>query len=93
MRKLLACGLLSAALLLAQGNPKDDKIYDQVRLKLAGSADVNGGGIDVVVHDGAVILKGRVQHDRQKQKAGQLAKKVKGVTSVDNQLVVEIAGK
>lgn len=89
MRKLIAGGFLCGALLLGQGTPQDDKLYDHVRMKLAENVDVNGGGIEVEVHDGAVVLKGKVQRERQKQKAEQVAKKVKGVKSVTNQLVVE----
>ncbi len=81
--------MLGGALLFAQGNPADDKIYDHVRMKLAENVDVNGGGIDVEVHDGNVILKGKVLRERQKTKAESVAKKVKGVKSVVNQLVVE----
>lgn len=93
MRILIAGVLLGAALLLGQSNPQDDKIYNQVRMKLAESADVNGGGIDVTVKDGAVTLKGKVMKPRQKEKATKVARKVRGVKSVDNQLVVEIPGK
>ena len=38
------------------------------------------------VKNGVVILKGRVHSERAKTKATEVAKKVKGVTSVDNQL-------
>ncbi len=81
--------LLSLAPVFAQKDAaSDDRIYNQVRLKLAGDMDVRGGNIDVEVHDGAVTLKGKVEKDKQKSKAEKLAKKVKGVKSVDNQLVV-----
>ena len=93
MRRIVTGVVLFTALLFAQGNAKDDQLYDQVRLKLAGSPDVNGGGIEVVVKDGAVTLKGKVLRQKQKDKATSVAKKVKGVKSVDNQLVVEIAEK
>jgi hyperosmotically inducible periplasmic protein len=93
MRHILVGGLLGAGLLFAQGNPNDDKLYDKVRMKLAENADVNGGGIEVIVHDGAVTLKGKVLHERQKAKAEKVAKKVKGVKSVSNQLTVELGGK
>ena len=66
----------------------DDSIYDQVLLKLAGDREVGGAGITVEVHNGAVTLKGKVQHDKQKSKAERLVKKIKGVTSVNNQLMV-----
>lgn len=92
IKRVALAGLLASLLLFAQGNPSDDKIYDLVRLKLAGSQYVNGGGIEVVVQNGAVTLKGKVMKDKQKEKATGVAKKVKGVKSVDNQLVVEYPG-
>ncbi len=92
MLRLMLAAVVSVGFLLGQGNPKDDKIYDQVRMKLAESADVNGGGIEVIVKDGAVTLKGKVLRERQKEKATHVAHKVKGVKSVDNQIVVETSG-
>ena len=67
---------------------EDDRISDQVRMRLAGDADVKGGALDVTVKDGAVVIKGRVDTEKGKNKATHLAKKVKGVKSVDNQLAV-----
>jgi hyperosmotically inducible protein len=67
----------------------DDTIYDQVHLKLANDPDVRGAaGFGVEVHNGVVTLKGKVKTEKQKEKAERITKKVKGVTSVDNQLVV-----
>ena len=66
----------------------DDVIVDQVRVKLADDADVGGQQIDVDAHQGAVTLKGKVRTDKQKSKAEKIAKRVKGVTSVVNQLVI-----
>ena len=85
----LATAVFSAALLLGQGTPADDKIYDAVRMKLAGDRDVVGNAIEVEVHDGAVVLKGKVQKPNQRTKAEHIAKKVKGVKSVTNKLTVE----
>ncbi len=68
-------------------NP-DDRISDQVRMRLATDADVKGGTLDVTVKDGVVTIKGRVDTDKGKQKATKLAKKVKGVKEVDNELSV-----
>jgi osmotically-inducible protein OsmY len=87
--RLLSVMALAASLLTGQGNPKDDRIYDQVRLKLASDSTVKGGGIEVVVKEGVVTLRGKVQQQKQKQKAERLAKKVKGVSSVVNELRVE----
>lgn len=66
----------------------DDAIYDKVKRKLADDALVKGAGLEVEVHNGAVTLKGRVAGKKEKNKAEKLAKKVSGVTSVDNQLVI-----
>jgi len=66
----------------------DDRIMDQVRMKLAVDADVKGGALDVAVKDGVVTLKGRVDTEKGKTRATKLAKKVKGVKDVDNELIV-----
>ena len=83
---LLLVLALFVPLLIAQGNPADDKIYDNVRTKLANDVDVRGAGIDVTVKAGAVTLKGRVHDEKAKERATKVAKSVKGVTTVDNQL-------
>ena len=89
-RTLLAGLALSAGLLFAQGTPEKDRIYDQVRIKIANDRDVGGNAVDLVVDDnGQVTLKGKVAKESQKVKAEKIAKKVKGVKSVVNQLVVE----
>ncbi len=67
---------------------EDDRIVDQVRMRLAGDADVKGGALEVSVKDGEVVIKGRVDTEKGKSKATRLAKKVKGVKSVDNELSV-----
>jgi osmotically-inducible protein OsmY len=66
----------------------DNQIYDQVRMRLTTDADVKGGALDVSVRSGVVTLTGRVDTDRAKSRASKLSKKVKGVKSVDNELVV-----
>ena len=74
--------------MFAQGTPSDDKIFDLVRQKLANDPDVKGAGFDVTVKNGAVTLKGTVHDARAREKAEKIAKRVKGVTSVDNQLKI-----
>ncbi|HLH43242.1 MAG TPA: BON domain-containing protein [Bryobacteraceae bacterium] len=86
MRTALLLLVLLLPPLAAQGTPSDDRIYDEVRRRLALDVDINGGGLEVVVKNGAVILRGRVHTNKAKEKAEKIAKKVKGVTSVDNQL-------
>jgi osmotically-inducible protein OsmY len=57
-------------------------------MKLAGDQDVRGGAIEVEVHNGMVTLKGKVDTERRKERAEKLTKKVKGVTGVENQIVI-----
>jgi len=83
---LLILFALVVPMLVAQGTPADDKIYDTVRTKLANDPDVKGAGLDVTVKAGVVTLRGRVQDDRAKEKAAKLTKSVKGVVSVTNEL-------
>ncbi len=79
---------ISGTLIGADKPGGDDRISDQIRMKLATDPDVKGGALDVAVKDGVVVLKGRVDSDRGKEKATKLAKKIKGVKSVDNELSV-----
>jgi hyperosmotically inducible protein len=84
---LLFAFLFTGVLALAQNS--DDQIYDQVRLRLARDPDVKGGGFEVEVKAGVVTIKGVVEKEKWKEKAERLARKVKGVKSVVNQIVVK----
>jgi osmotically-inducible protein OsmY len=66
----------------------DDTIVDQVRVKIADDSEVGGQPIQVDAHNGVVVLTGKVTNDKLKIKVEKLAKKVKGVTGVDDKLVV-----
>jgi osmotically-inducible protein OsmY len=94
MKRLLAFALIlggtfaQSPSMAFQKSNTDDRISDQVRMRLATDADVKGGALDVTVQDGVVVIKGRVDTEKGKNKATKLAKKVKGVKSVDNQLAV-----
>jgi osmotically-inducible protein OsmY len=83
---LLVFVLIAPMFVLAQGTPDDDRIYDAVRRRLADDVDVKGAGFEVIVKKGAVILQGRVHDEKAREKAARIAKKVKGVVSVDNKL-------
>jgi hyperosmotically inducible periplasmic protein len=87
---LLFGGVLGQSIFAAdqKATSSDDRISDQVRMRLATDQDVKGGALDVSVKDGAVTIKGRVDTEKGKNRATKLAKKVKGVKGVDNQLVV-----
>ncbi len=81
--------LLVTPLFAQKGGPvTDDTITDQVMVKLANDAELGGIKFEVTVHEGTVTLKGKVRSDKQKTKAEKVTKKVKGVTSVVNQLVI-----
>jgi len=54
----------------------------------APDAKLPGGAIDVTAADGKVSLWGAVTTDAERRRAAQLAQKVDGVRSVDNQLKV-----
>ena len=78
-------------LVLAQKAPaasasSDDRIYDDVRRKLADDTTVRGAGLTVTVQDGAVTLEGRVHDEKARDKAARITRRVKGVTSVTNKL-------
>jgi osmotically-inducible protein OsmY len=84
--------LLATVLLLGasgQSTKDDDKIHDLVIVKLAGDQLVGGAGrVEVEVQSGTVLLKGKVETDKQKARAEHLARRVKGVKNVNNQLTV-----
>jgi hyperosmotically inducible periplasmic protein len=85
-----AAVLLMAGLCLAADKKvSDDAISDYVRLKLASDPDVKGGALDAVAKDGVVTLTGVVETQRQKDKATKLAKKVKGVKQVVNNITLK----
>ena len=74
---------------LAASKPvTDDFLVDTIRQKLAADQIVKGGAIEVIVKDGAVTLKGTVEENAQKNKAEKIAKKVNGVKSVTNEIVI-----
>jgi osmotically-inducible protein OsmY len=92
IKRLVQSFVLSLTLLSAGFAAKppvtDDYLVDEIRSKLASDQIVKGGAIEVEVHDGAVVLKGKVEEERQKDKAEKVAKKVNGVKSVKNEIVL-----
>src|ERR1700722_15941250 len=85
---LVLFALVVPMLVVAQGNKVDDRIYDEVHLKLANDPDVKGAGLEVIVKAGGVTLRGKVHDEKAKEKAQKLAKTVKGVVSVTNELKI-----
>lgn len=53
------------------------------------SLSVTAKNVKIMVEDGVVILRGPVESKAEKERIGSLAKGVKGVTKVDNQLDIK----
>jgi hyperosmotically inducible protein len=71
--------------------PKPDpnkELASRVKRALEGEARIQGAGIDVTAADGKVTLWGTTATAAERNRAAQVAAKVEGVTSVDNQLKV-----
>ena len=79
--------LFGAAFCLAADKPvTDDLIHDNVMIKLANDQIVKGGALNVDVKNGVVTLTGQVENTKQRDRAAKLAKQVKGVKQVVNNL-------
>lgn len=86
----LAGCLLSLVCAAADKTPvTDDAIIDRVMIKFSQDAVVKGGDMKVDCKDGRVTITGSAATAKQKERAGKVAAKVKGVKSVDNQLVIQ----
>ena len=66
----------------------DQRIAADVKSSLAGDVDLGSMKIDVHSKDGAVTLVGRAPDPDSRDRAGQLARGVQGVKSVDNLLTL-----
>ncbi len=85
---LLLAAFLLAGVGLAKDTVSDDMIYNNVRIKLAGDQVVKGGALMVDVKDGVVTLSGAVEQPKQKDRAAKLAKSIKGVKQVINNITL-----
>jgi osmotically-inducible protein OsmY len=94
MHKILAAFLalfLLQAVCPAKDPPAitDDTINDAVRVKLAGDQLVGVLSFEVTVKQGVVTLSGSVDSKNLKSRAEKVAKKVKGVKSVVNNIEIK----
>ena len=94
MHKLLAAFLalfLLLAVCLAKDPPQmtDDTISDAVRVKLAGDQLVGVLPLQVTVKQGVVTLAGSVDQKSLKSRAEKVARKVKGVKQVVNNIEIK----
>ena len=94
IHKLLA-SLVALFLLLSAGMAKDpkpvtdDTISDAIRVKLASDQLVGTMSFQVAVKDGVVTLSGSVEQKNYKSHAEKVAKKIKGVKQVVNNIEIK----
>ena len=81
--------LLFAGVALAQDKNSDDGVYDAVRVKLAGDQLVGTMPLNVAVDKGVVTLTGSVEKESYRSRAEKVAKKVKGVKQVVNNIEIK----
>ncbi len=82
----------SGALAKAGAQLADAAITAKVKAAFLVDVDVKGLSIDVDTDGGAVVLKGTLDSRAQADKAADIARRIDGVTSVDNRLAVKTGG-
>jgi hypothetical protein len=66
----------------------DKELAQRVKKALESDARVPGGAIDVTAAGGRITLWGTTSTEGERSRAAQIASKVEGVTSVENQLKI-----
>ena len=95
MHKIILAAFLALFLMQAVCTAKDpppvtdDTISDAVRVRLASDQVVGVLPLQVTVKDGVVTLSGSVDQKSLKSKAESVAKKVKGVKKVVNNIEIK----
>ena len=96
--KLLTAGLLIGALLLSTGSyaqgrsdhPVDDSVITtKVKARLVKDKQVRARDIEVKTVNGVVELSGTARSKREASKAASIARNVKGVKSVKNDMILK----
>ena len=72
----------------APSNDQDQRIATDVQTSLATNPDFGAIKVDVHAEDGKVTLRGRAPDPAARDRAGEIARSVSGVKSVDNQLTL-----
>lgn len=67
---------------------RDDRIHDDVCTRLTDDGYVDATDVEVIVHQGEVILSGSVSDRAQRERAIQIAESVRGVIDVVSRLRV-----
>ncbi|CEG60217.1 BON domain-containing protein [Legionella micdadei] len=68
--------------------PSDETITTSVQSAFSNNPDLSAQRIHVETHKGTVVLSGYVKTIRQSDTAGDIAGKISGVKSVQNELIV-----
>ena len=89
---LITAVMLASFCMASDKQISDDQLSDTVRLRLANDQDVKGGALTVNVKAGVVTLTGTLDTEKQKDKATKIAKKVKGVLQVVNNITLKGPG-
>jgi len=79
----------NTAVMGAGAHVDDGKISTQVKAGLSADKDISASHVDVDTKEGVVTLKGSVPTAAAKSRAAEIARNVKDVKSVDNQLQVK----
>jgi hyperosmotically inducible protein len=66
----------------------DSTITNSIRARYLEDPMVHFGDVGVTTLNGNVRLTGRVNSERERQRAGQIAREVKGVRGVNNEIAV-----
>jgi osmotically-inducible protein OsmY len=87
----LVASFLMSAVAFAKDPPvvNDDTISDQIRINFASDKVVGVLPFNVAVKDGVVTLSGTADQGGQRSRAEKIAKKVKGVKLVVNNIILK----
>lgn len=66
----------------------DSTITTKIKTSMATDKDISALAVHVSTDHGAVVLSGTVKSQAEKERAGQIARSVAGVKSVENDLMV-----
>ena len=87
---LLALVMMCGSAAIAADKPQSDAaLSDTVLIRLSADRDINGGALKVDVKEGVATITGVVETQRQKDKVNKVAKKVKGIKQVVNNITLK----
>ena len=95
--KMKSLAILTASTLIAtpvlandwQGEASDAWLDGKLETSLLLNTELNNFKIDTDIENGVAVLSGEVNNETQKELAGEIAKNIKGITNVKNNLTVD----